>query len=240
MVSRKVVLVCVVFGVIADLAVSTISYGEGSERELRRNLIFVLRGFDFCSNQFDLWLLCLIRTSLVLGFVLGILWHPVTAVRRGNIWSIVTSCMGLAMASYSPVKLLALAETKKPLNGVPWFWTLFTWNLLSSLFFILEWVILCRTTPPATLIVDVEEDCVPILNEDDLESSRTGRSEKKSNRGKLEEEPKLTRREAFSLVRRLLKYCSAEWLLYLLGFIFLFIYSAGKRDITFTLISSLI
>jgi hypothetical protein len=199
--------------------------------------------YDFRTSQLDLGLLVLIRTAILIGGLIGVCWRSEIASERAQSSSLYVVCVCLTMGVYSPLKLLALAETTDDFRRLYWFWSLFVWNIFASTVCSLVWSnIFTNVAVPQskTLVVDANGDRIGdggtdrlvendiLENNIDQESMDADGIERVEKKEKKDEEKKLDVKETTSLFWRIIKYTRREWLWYTLGFVFLLFYSLGK------------
>lgn len=218
---------------VVDCVVSTISYGYHIEWDWRRD--FADKIFDYNSAELDLWALCIIRLAVVVGALVGVVFNRRNGPFCIGDFSLVFICIGVAMASYSPVKLLALAEIRKDFSDIPWFWTLFSWNIFASALMNFYFVFILSQVKMPKVVEVADDETILVKNEElEVENGRIPGSnhenfpKKGSQKKEKEEEPQIDRRQRISLMWRLLKYCKYEWIWYLSVLGFLLLYAAGK------------
>lgn len=230
---------------VVDLILSALFLFRNDRMSLKGGRLWTR--FDIQTSQIDHCLLVLIRLSILIGGLVGVCWNPKAGVERVKTATLGIACICLAMTVYSPFKLLALAETTDSFR-LPWFWSLFAWNMVASIVCVPIWSIglsSVEVKAPATVIVDaangdVSSDIERLIENEVTEhgsSPSRDASEGVANGTpkKDDEETKKVRvKEATSLFWRLIKYTTREWIWYTFGFIFLFGYSAGKSCSRFT------
>lgn len=202
-------------------------------------------GYSFYSCQLDFIILSFIRTAVLVGSLIGVLYN-----RQDGPWKIESSstfsvCLFLSTLVYSPLKLLALSEIKRNF-ALPWFWAIFVFNILVSAAGGYVWnFILTNIQPPPqpksppeksernlNIINRPEnEEVATLVYEGFLENGSIPNSHVQDDVNKQkkaqEESTKVKIVKSTSLILRLLRYCRREWIWYTFGFIFLLLSSGG-------------
>ena len=120
-----------------DIPVTLVSLMHGKNFNL---ILQSLENFQFDACMVDVLIFSLLRTSLVIGAMIGVLKNPVNGRQRCcNVKKLAffISCMN---GYYVCIKLLLYSESypNKYGNDV-WFWLIFSWNLFGAAVFIYQW-----------------------------------------------------------------------------------------------------
>lgn len=255
-VKRGILLTFIV--VAADLVLSLIlSWKANNSIEDVNNVSFIeiIGNYNFFTCQLDFVILSLLRAALLSGACFGVLNNRKDGPERIKSGSMLSVCFFLTTFVYSLLKLLALTEVKTDLN-LPWFWSIFGFNMFISFINALIWncvlsnIISSSAESSAAdkresvLVVPVDStdisDVAPlvinehiaenggvsnvvipehVINEDKLSADKKSTGDKPEN---------IKLAQSTSLILRLLRYCRREWIWYLIGFIFLGLYSGSK------------
>uniref|UniRef100_A0A914WAM2 ABC-type antigen peptide transporter n=1 Tax=Plectus sambesii TaxID=2011161 RepID=A0A914WAM2_9BILA len=179
--------------------------------------------YDIRTSLLDLFLLCILRISIILGGVLGVVYNTTVGVERAKKSQLAVICLVMLLWAFSPTKILALDEFEGNLRNVGC-WISIAWNVVASVGLVVVWkFVICNVkADPSTITA---EDTTPLVEAEAAANNQTSATSE-SDKKKVEIPP--LNRETFAHVGRLLQYCKAEWMWYLLGFIFLFVYSGAR------------
>lgn len=156
---------------LADVLLTTVFYCNGYEFHQTFSLAF--SGYSFTSSVFELWILSILRFSLISGLVFGILNGREIGVSRVKSWKTASVLVAGLIVMFTLVKLLSVSEHPKIL-GNTWFWCLFTWTLVSSIMLVIQWSILgnISLTKPPVLKINCDGD--PTESESLLGNQKAG------------------------------------------------------------------
>lgn len=201
------------------------------------------RKYDFLTCQYDFIVLSFVRASLLIGALIGVFYNRYKGPARVESLSTISLCIFLISLVYSPVKLLALAETRLYFN-LPWFWLIFVFNILMSVIATVLWnVVLTNIKPPEPTPKMKPEEVLERGGGERSEPDEISRLVYQENGfvSDMDKNPYYIKtnetnkdgesvgiRKSTSLMLRLLRYCKREWIWYSFGFLFLIISSAGK------------
>jgi hypothetical protein len=181
--------------------------------------------YDFRTSLFDLFLLSVLRVSILLGGVLGVLRNAAVGVERAKSVQLAVICLVMLMWAFSPTKLLGLAEIDANMRNIGC-WISLIWNVVASVGLVFVWkFVVCGLQVKGSNAVNAAKETVPLFASVSTKNGHVPSDNAKDERKKVEL-PKL-HKETFAHIGRLLQYCKAEWVWYSLGFVFLFVCSAG-------------
>lgn len=142
----KVTVSCSMVFTLVDVIVTTVLYAHGS-----RIATFTedAQDFNIMHSVLDLWGTVLIRTALLFGASIGVLWNREDGPRRVSSLATLLLLICLTIVTYALTKLLILAEQEALINQ-PWFLSLFSWTCASSLGTVLVWGLLSKVSNTVT------------------------------------------------------------------------------------------
>lgn len=153
---------------ILDLVITTITFCKGNK--FCDTFSHALTGYSFTNSVFELWLLVIVRNSVIIGSVIGVCFGKeigLSRIRSKN--TLILSVCGL-QCMFTLIKLLCVSERIQFIHNI-WFWLLFSWTLVSSVLLYIEWAVLGRVkfsrTTRGLSINDPqskEEEHEPLLN----------------------------------------------------------------------------
>lgn len=192
----------VVFAIL-DLAVTTVLYTHGLDFSYFRSDTL---DFSMTRSSLDVWAATLLRTTLLLGASLGVLWNRQDGPpRMARLFTPVT-LLCMVLVSYSLAKLLLRAE-EGPLGQQPWFLSLVCWSCASSLGLLLPWSLLGRSSSESSTAGS--EDTKNLVEAASGEEPEAG------------EEQKVEEVASSATLWRLLAYCRKDGALLFVAFFFL-------------------
>ncbi|XP_078410686.1 ABC-type oligopeptide transporter ABCB9-like isoform X1 [Cetorhinus maximus] len=170
--------------------------------------------FDISHSCLDLWAICILRVTLIIGASIGVCVNQIDGPKRLKSAEFYISILCLLMVAYAEVKMLLYSETENFPND-PWFWSLFAWTLISSVatFHILQKYSCLKTS--STFTVDLEGG-----NEDEKSLM--------SNAGQNEREKAKKSSNSISTAWRLLTYSKNNTGLITGAFFFLLVANVGE------------
>ncbi|XP_054906679.1 ATP-binding cassette sub-family B member 9 [Poeciliopsis prolifica] len=207
--------ICTLLYVVLDSVITTVLYIKGTELSL---FIRDVLDFNILSSALDLWGIILLRTSLLLGASIGVLWNRDDGPARVARVTTVILLFWMVVITYTLAKLLMLTEVE-PLSRHPWLLSLMGWTCASSLGVVLLWRQLGRVSSSVSELDDrdsrggggrVSEDSEKLVDTAGEEEEAGGRKEKE----------KVSSRATLG---RLLSYCRKDAGLLSLAVLFLFI-----------------
>ncbi|KAL0979181.1 hypothetical protein UPYG_G00181820 [Umbra pygmaea] len=218
---------CSFLFILVDVIVTTVIYLHGSQLAIFTD---DLQDFDILHSVLDLWGTVLVRSCLLLGASVGILWNRVEGPERVSALGTVILLIGLTISTYALAKLLMLSE-QGDLAQQPWFLSLFSWTCMSSLGTVLLFTLLGRSTDSLTneggdgggggceeteRLVETAGDSCSVEFEDQ-------KGEHREKKGSASREGALKQTNSRATLGRLLAYCSKDAWLLSLAFFFLLI-----------------
>ncbi|XP_060607210.1 ABC-type oligopeptide transporter ABCB9-like [Ruditapes philippinarum] len=205
-----------------DVVLTTVLYSHGYRFHQTFKLTFFR--YSFTSSVFELWILCVLRCSVILGLTLGIIVGRELGINRIKSTRAVSVFLAGVSAMFTLIKLLSISEDSQLLNST-WFWCLFSWTLVSSVILTLQWRILgniCIVMPP---VVKINCDGEPGETEALLSDEK--------NKDDLGKEKDKKARDAKSTILRLFSFSKPDWMFISAGFIFLSLSATGEIFIPF-------
>ncbi|KAM6965345.1 ABC-type oligopeptide transporter ABCB9 [Aplochiton taeniatus] len=142
----KVTVSCSLFFTLVDVVVTTVLYAHGSGIATFTEDV---QDFDILHSVLDLWGTVLVRTALLLGASIGVLWNREDGPRRVASLATLLLLICLSIVTYALVKLLILSE-QEALIHQPWFLSLFSWSCASSLATVFIWGLLSKVSNTVT------------------------------------------------------------------------------------------
>lgn len=126
---------------ILDVVITTVTFCKGNK--FYDTLSHALTGYSFTNSVFELWLLVIVRNSVIIGSVIGVCFGReigLSRIRSKN--TLILSLSGL-QCMFTLIKLLCVSERVEFIHNL-WFWLLFSWTLVSSVLLYIEWAIFGR------------------------------------------------------------------------------------------------
>lgn len=106
-----------------------------------RSLLEDIRYFNIFDSVLDFWAVCLYRSCLLLGVIIGVVKNSVLGFRRLRVfWTVIVFVCFFA-GIYIMVKLLFFFEVRKFVRD-SWFWVFFVWIYILFVVFFLFWWLL--------------------------------------------------------------------------------------------------
>ncbi|XP_030075698.1 ABC-type oligopeptide transporter ABCB9 [Microcaecilia unicolor] len=203
---------CTCTFIVTDVIIATVLYAYGSKQ---KNMMEDLKHFNIFTSLLDIWGLCLLRSLLLLGALIGVARNLGYGPRRleASLTCITLLCLLLAM--YAVIKVLLFSELEKPIKDL-WFWSLFTWTNVAAAATVFCWWLLSLVTPSRH-----GSNLYFTLRAEETESSG---NTSVGNQGKKTESPRAT-------ISRLLSFSRPDVLYLGLAFFFLLANTLGE---TFT------
>nr|XP_033810188.1 ATP-binding cassette sub-family B member 9 [Geotrypetes seraphini]XP_033810189.1 ATP-binding cassette sub-family B member 9 [Geotrypetes seraphini] len=135
--------VCICTFIVIDAITTTVLYVYGSKQ---KNMMEDLTNFNIFTSLLDIWGLCLLRSCLLLGALIGVAKNFGYGPRRleASLTCIMLLCLLFAM--YVVTKVLLFSEVEKPIKD-PWFWSLFAWTNVAAAATVSCWWLLSLITP---------------------------------------------------------------------------------------------
>ena len=127
----------VIFSIL-DFLCCTIFYAQGNK--FKEYFIADIRDFDISSSFFELWIFAAVRFILYCGTYIGLMKNPKDGIKRMERASILIFALSASMWSYTIIKMLLYSETGSHWKSNAWFWGLFSWSIVTSLLFYINWV----------------------------------------------------------------------------------------------------
>lgn len=147
---KSLVLVNVVS--LLDVVLTTVLYSQGHKfHDTFKQAFF---RYSFTSSVFELWTLCVLRCSVIYGLIIGVMKGRELGINRIKSTRTTSVFLAGALVMFTLIKLLSVSEDSQIMNS-HWFWSLFSWTLVSSVIFVLQWRILgniCIVAPPVVKI----------------------------------------------------------------------------------------
>lgn len=205
--------------VLLDVTVTTILYIHGSQFSIIKEDML---NFNILCSLLDLWGTVLLRSVLLLGACIGVLWNREDGPRRINKVTAAIVLVCLIICTFTLAKLLLLTEVGS-LTQQPWALSLLCWTCASSLGILLPWNLLGKVSKPRrchnSLDGDGSEDTEKLVNtgSEGEKSSEERGQEKQPNSG--------------ATLGRLLAYCKKDGGLLSVAVLFLLISAVCKCDL---------
>ncbi|XP_045173941.2 ABC-type oligopeptide transporter ABCB9-like isoform X2 [Mercenaria mercenaria] len=219
---RIIVLLFVSVVSLIDVVLTTVFYCQG--RKFHQTFKGAFFRYSFTSSVFDLWILCVLRCSVSLGLVLGILLGREIGINRVKSTRTISVFLAGICVMFTLIKLLSVSEHSQLLNNV-WFWSLFTWTLVSSVLLVLQWRILGNITVVEPPVLKINCDGDPAESEALLGD--------KKEENKLEKDKDKKKSDAKSTILRLFSFSKPDWMFISAGFLFLTLSATGEIFIPF-------
>uniref|UniRef100_A0A665V7W6 ABC-type oligopeptide transporter ABCB9 n=1 Tax=Echeneis naucrates TaxID=173247 RepID=A0A665V7W6_ECHNA len=134
----RVIVSCTVFFNLLDIIITTVLYTHGSDLVIFRKEIL---DFNILHSALDLWGTVLLRSCLLLGASVGVLYNKKDGPQRVSMLSTFILFICLIVITYALAKLLMLTEVDV-LTHQPWHSSLICWTCVSSLGIIPLWSLL--------------------------------------------------------------------------------------------------
>lgn len=172
--------------------------------------------FDFARSWFDIWIIALLRSSLLIGSAIGCLWNHVDGPPRVKLFEPVVVALALMMWVYPMTKMLALSDVTLDFR-LPWFWTLFAWSNIGPICLYLFWSSVgqyeIKSRGRTPLNEGTAEEREELLEEDETAGREKEQQEKK---------------KSTTSIFRLLTYSKSDLGILLVAFFFLLISAMGE------------
>ena len=127
---KPVILISTTVISLVDIVLSTILFCRGKHF----SLFDYLFEYTFTSSVFELWCLSILRASVLLGLVFGVLKNPQAAVFRIKSARALFYYVAAILCMFTLIKLLAVSEHETFIHNI-WFWCLLSWCLMGSIVF---------------------------------------------------------------------------------------------------------
>lgn len=214
----KVAVSCTSLYILADIIISTVLYAHGPHIEIFSE---DARDFDILSSTLDLWGTVLVRTCLLVGASIGVMWNREDGPRRVSYLTTLTLLICLTILTYALAKLLMLTE-KGSLVYKPWFLSLFSWTCVSALLTMLFWRLLGQKPNTVTDGGGVCEETERLVETAGEHGAEEVGEQEKVRRSEKEKGSKDNANSGATL-GRLLSYCYHDSGLLFVAFLFLLI-----------------
>lgn len=182
---------------IFEILLSTFLLVRGRFDKLHPEAFVSINGY--ASSLMDIWILGPVRSVLIIGAVLGIVYNWEDAVERVKSVSRVFTQLALLMWSYPQVKMLIYTENAIDYEA-NWFWPFFFWSEICAWIFLGNWMLLgsvAKTKTPLKKKFDTinasdeERQCL-------IDKEVSSESEKKDN-GNAKEDGKEEQKKTTSV-----------------------------------------
>lgn len=219
---RKLVFISI--WALLDVLLSTVLIVRGRFDRLHPEVFISVNGYA-CS-LLDIWILGAIRSVLIIGSLLGVVYNPVDGTDRLKLLSRVIKLAAVLMWSYTQIKMLIYIENTVDLSP-EWFWPFFVWSEICALMFVVNWRLLgtCAAGKLAGKTVesinstDEERQCL-------LDNKKEKDSDSKED--DKEKKPEISGRTKAANVLRLLVMSKPDLGFILLASIFMVASSTGN------------
>lgn len=199
--------------VLVDIVVSTTLYVQGSSVDVFADDV---QDFDVHHSVLDLWGTLLVRTCLLLGGSIGVLWNRSDGPRRAASLGTLVVLMCLTILTYALAKLLVFSE-EGGLMYDPWFLALFSWTCAAASVTMFLWKILAK--PCVERTASEEREGLVEEEEEEDEEEATSPKGRKGAKGPP---------NSGATVGRLLSYCKKDSGLLSIAFFFLLLSAVCK------------
>lgn len=222
-----------------DACVSTILFSHANK--FTESLVDEAKFYKFSSSVLELWVFSLIRSSVLLGFLVGVYKNGTTeGVDRLQRVHLPVLFVVIFFWVFGIIKMLVYTERLSNFasESSVWFWAQFAWFEFASLWFYVSYVVLktssiCEVTDMETL----REDTVNSVDEERQKLLDSSSSEEGAEHNTKQEEKKTAKQKASS-VMRLMFYSKPDIPYLIIAFIFMILSSLG--ECVFTLSSKVI
>lgn len=225
--NRKVFLL-VLLSALVDACVSTILFSHVTE--FTESLTAEAKFYEFSSSVFEFWVISLIRTSILLGFLIGIYGNGTTeGMDRLQRLSVPVLLVVIFFWVFGIVKMLVYTEDLKSFASESsiWFWSQFAWFEFASLWFYVSYIVL--KTSGISEVAEVEASGGDTVNSTDEERQKLLDSSEVDNAGhNAKPEEKKTAKQKVSSIMRLMFYSKPDIPYLIIAFIFMILSSLGK------------
>lgn len=212
-----------------DSALMTSLHAHG--RQFRRYFGWEIEHYDFKVSLFSLWVCALLRTVLILGSLVGVLYNRTSGSTK-RLQGIKPAVVILAvfMWAFPIVKLLYISEYRPSELSDIWFWLEFGWAVLAAIIFYGNFCLLCGVkvpdirdspTSPRLNVNSADEEQRPLLGEHRV-------SEAEEEEEKDEENKEQDKQKKSVTVWRLLSYSKPDIPYLAVAFVFMQINAAGR------------
>lgn len=209
--------------VLLDVTVTTIVYIHGSDFSIiKKDLL----NFNILWSLLDLWGTVLLRSAILLGACIGVLWNREDGPRRVNKVTAAVVLVCLIIITFTLAKLLLLTELGS-LTQQPWALSLLCWTSASSLGILLPWNLLGKVSKPRRRPNSRDGDG----SEDTEKLVDTGSEGEKSSEERGQEKERLKEPNSGATLGRLLAYCKKDGGLLSVAVLFLLISAVCKCDL---------
>ncbi|XP_029367538.1 ABC-type oligopeptide transporter ABCB9 [Echeneis naucrates] len=233
----RVIVSCTVFFNLLDIIITTVLYTHGSDLVIFRKEIL---DFNILHSALDLWGTVLLRSCLLLGASVGVLYNKKDGPQRVSMLSTFILFICLIVITYALAKLLMLTEVDV-LTHQPWHSSLICWTCVSSLGIIPLWSLLGMQSVSVSSDDSSSsrgrggsEDTEKLVGTDEEEQQKRGCDGKKQQQ--QEEEVGGQRKEKTSsgaTLGRLLTFCRMDVGVLSLAILFLIISAVCEAFIPF-------
>lgn len=217
---KKVPVLCIaVVILLIDIFLTTVFYCKGDK--FHDTFSHAVATYSFTTSVFELWLLGIVRFSVIIGLIFGTIRGKELAVHRIKSLQVLPIGLSGCIFIFTLIKLLSVSEDLLYIDS-KWFWFLFSWTLCGSVIFPVEWRLLgsiCVTSPSGFSV-----NCDGDLGEREALLGTEKQPEEKNEKKE---------RNRKGAVLRLLAYSKPDWVIILLAFIFLTLSSTGEIFIPF-------
>ncbi|KAF7661446.1 hypothetical protein LDENG_00261710 [Lucifuga dentata] len=217
----KVAVSCSVLYTLMDVIITTVLYIHGSNfSAFKKDAL----NFSIFLSVLDLWMMVLLRASLVLGASIGVLWNGENGPRRVSKLTTLIFFICMSIITYTLTKLLMLTELHNLLHQ-PWTLSLICWTCASSMGVVPVWKLLGKeynSVPTSCGGGQGSEETEPLVETDDVEEQEVGcAGQKKRLSGERSQKKENT--SSGATLGRLLCYCRKDTGLLSVAVLFLII-----------------
>lgn len=132
-------LLCVLLWAILDVLVSTLLILRCRFDRLHPEVFISVNGYAF--SLLDIWILGPIRSLLIFGSLLGVMYNPADGTERVKLLNRIVTLTSVLMWSYPQIKMLIYTENAVDFSP-EWFWPFFVWSEACALMFVVNWRLL--------------------------------------------------------------------------------------------------
>ncbi|WAR01083.1 ABCB9-like protein [Mya arenaria] len=220
---RLMTLLIVFMIALIDLTVTTVLYSHGNH--FNNTFFYAFCMFSFSHSTFDVWSLVIVRTSVIIGIVIGAIWGKQDASDKIQSKLYIAVGLSIVFSIFTLVKLLSVSENEAVM-GDKWFWALFGWTLFADTCVIFQWRAVGNVKYDAThhtLLINADTDGSEDKHLQNDDNNDSGNGKEKAVPSKVKK----------GTVLRIIKFSMPDWPLITTGFVFLTISATGtvKREI---------
>ncbi|KAI1704478.1 ABC transporter transmembrane region domain-containing protein [Ditylenchus destructor] len=168
----------------------------------------VLHSYNFKSSALEFLIICFLRDFALLTVAISVYFNPHRGPKLCKQFANVTFAVIMAMAAFSPAKLLGFYENGESFHWPVGHWILVVWSVVASLLCLVIWT---------SVLCNVKEH----ISREELQERQNIETDQ------VDKAKEAERRDALVAMFKIVKFMAMEWRYYAAAFFFLILYAAS-------------